>query len=297
MKVKIIGVPMDLGADRRGVDMGPAAIRYAQLQKRLKNNGISVKDIGNIQVPNPETTNIDNMRLKYLSEIVKTSELTAKEVYEALRDGFTPIVLGGDHSIALGTIAGVSKALGKIGVIWIDAHGDFNTEETTPSGNIHGMCLSASLGLGHPALTEIAGFSPKILPENTVIIGVRDIDNEEKDLIKKSGVNVFTMNHIDKFGMRDIMKEAIKLAGENTQGVHLSFDVDVLDPMVAPGVGTPVRGGITYREAALAMEMLADSDILSSLEFVEVNPILDKSNETATLAVGLIASAMGEKIL
>ncbi|AYO31847.1 arginase [Biomaibacter acetigenes] len=297
MKVRIIGVPMDLGADRRGVDMGPSAIRYAHLQQRLEENGIIVEDGGNIEVPNPESRKIKDEKLKYLHEIVESSERTADAVSGAIEDGFKPLVLGGDHSIALGSVTGVSRVLKKIGLIWIDAHGDFNTQDTTPSGNIHGMILAASLGLGHEALTNVGGFSPKVLPENTVLIGVRSIDRDEKRLIRESGINVFTMNDIDQCGMRNVMKKAIKLAGGGTAGVHLSFDMDVLDPMVAPGVGTPVRGGITYREAALAMEMLAESGIIRSLEFVEVNPILDRGNETAKVAVGLIASALGEEIL
>lgn len=297
MKVKIIGVPMDLGADRRGVDMGPSAIRYAKLQNRLKKNDIFVKDFGNIKVPNPETEIIKNPKLKYFCEIAKTSEKLANIVYSTKGEGFIPLILGGDHSISLGSIAGVSKFLKNIGVIWIDAHGDFNTDITTPTGNIHGMPLAASLGIGNKVLTEIGDFSPKVMPQNTVLVGVRSIDKKEAELIKKSGIHVFTMEHIDFYGMRDVMSKAIRLAGNNTKGIHLSFDIDVLDPSIAPGVGTPVRGGITYREAALAMEMIAKSNVLSSLEFVEVNPILDKGNETAHIAVSLIASALGEKIL
>jgi len=297
LKVRIIGVPMDLGADRRGVDMGPSAIRYAHLQQRLEENGIIVEDMGNIEVANPESRKIRDIKLKYLHEIVESSERTADAVSDALENGFKPLVLGGDHSIALGSVMGAGRVLKKMGLIWIDAHGDFNTQDTTPSGNIHGMILAASLGLGNEALVNIGGFSPKVLPENTVLIGARAIDRDEKRFIRQSGINVFTMNDIDRCGMRDVMKKAIKLAGGGTAGVHLSFDMDVLDPMVAPGVGTPVRGGITYREAALAMEMLAEAGILRSLEFVEVNPILDRGNETAKVAVGLIAAALGEAIL
>lgn len=297
MKVRIIGVPMDLGADRRGVDMGPSAIRYAHLQQRLEENGIIVEDIGNIEVPNPESRKIKDTKLKYLQEILESSERTADAVSDALEKGFIPLILGGDHSIALGSVMGASRTIKKMGLVWIDAHGDFNTQDTTPSGNIHGMILAASLGIGHQDLVQLGGFSPKVLPEYTVLIGARSIDRDEKRLIKESGINVFTMNDIDQCGMRNVIKKAIKLAGEDTAGIHLSFDMDVLDPMVAPGVGTPVRGGITYREAALAMEMLAEAGIIRSLEFVEVNPILDRGNETAKLAVGLIASALGEKIL
>lgn len=297
MKVRIIGVPMDFGQDRRGVDMGPSAIRYSRLHQRLADNDIETEDAGNIEVPNPETAKIKNMKLKYIDEILETSKKTADMVCKAIEDGTLPLVLGGDHSIALGSVTGTSKALKKIGLIWIDAHGDFNTEETTPSGNIHGMILAALLGIGDKRLVELGGFTPKVAPENVVLIGARSIDKEEKILIKQSGINVFTMHDIDRFGMMNVMQKALKLAGTGTRGVHLSFDMDVLDPTVAPGVGTPVRGGITYREAALAVEMLAEAQILRTLEFVEVNPILDKANETAHLAVGLIAAALGEKIL
>lgn len=297
MKVKIIGVPSDLGADRRGVDMGPSAIRYAHLQHRLEAIGIQVADAGNLQVPNPESRKILDPKLKYLPEVVDVAERLSATVSSAVEEGFIPLVLGGDHSIALGTIAGVSKSKKNIGLIWVDAHGDFNTDVSTPSGNIHGMILAASLGIGHRSLTDISGFSPKLKAQNTVIVGARALDKDETELIRESGIHVFTMSHIDRYGMKDVMKKAIKYAGEGVEGVHLSFDMDVLDPSVAPGVGTPVKGGITYREAALAMEMLSDAKVLSSLEFVEVNPILDKSNETAKLTVGLIASALGETIL
>lgn len=288
---------MDLGADRRGVDMGPSAIRYAHLQQRLEENGIIVEDRGNIEVATPESRKIKDVKLKYLHEIVESSERTAAAVIDALESGFTPLVLGGDHSIALGTVMGASRVLKKVGLIWIDAHGDFNTHRTTPSGNIHGMALAANVGIGNKDLVNIGGFSPKVLPENTVLIGARAIDRDEKRLIRESGIKVFTMNEIDRYGMEHVIRTAVKFAGEGTAGIHLSFDMDVLDPMVAPGVGTPVRGGITYREAALAMEILAECGLIKSLEFVEVNPILDRGNETAKVAVGLIAAALGEEIL
>ncbi len=297
MKVRVIGVPMDLGADRRGVDMGPSAIRYAHLQHRLEKNGLAVQDFGDIKVPNPESREIKEAKLKYLHEIAEASEMVAEAVSSALENGYAPLVLGGDHSIALGTLAGVRSVYEKIGLIWVDAHGDFNTQVTTPTGNIHGMSLAAGLGFGHDMLTGIGGFSPKVSPENTVLIGARALDIPERELIKKSGIHVFTMNHIDSRGMREIMEEAVRISASGTCGVHLSFDMDVLDPMFAPGVGTPVRGGISYREAALAMEILAESAVLRSLEFVEVNPILDRGNETASVAVSLIATALGELIL
>jgi len=297
MKVRIIGVPMDLGQDRRGVDMGPSAIRNARLSRRLGENDIQVEDMGNIEVPHPETIQIKNPKLKYIDEIIQISEKTADAVDRAICEGRIPLILGGDHSIALGSVTGSSRALKKIGLIWIDAHGDFNTEETTPSGNIHGMILAALLGIGDKRLVNVGGFAPKVSPENVVLIGARALDKEERVLIKKSGINVFTMHDIDRYGMRDVMQKAIELASKGTRGVHLSFDMDVLDPMVAPGVGTPVRGGITYREAALAVEMLAEAQIIRTLEFVEINPTLDRVNETSHVAVGLIAAALGEKIL
>lgn len=296
--VSIIGVPMDLGQMRRGVDMGPSAIRYGGLQERLTNLGWTVQDHGDILVDmreNAESSTAGN--LKNLSSVVKASELLAQKIDETIADDSFPLVLGGDHSIALGTLAGVAKKQKNLGVIWYDAHGDLNTADTSPSGNIHGMPLAASLGFGDPALINIGGFSPKVKPENVVIIGARDLDAGERKLIKETGIKVFTMHEIDRLGMTTVMKETIEYLRERTEYVHLSLDLDGLDPTEAPGVGTPVAGGLSYRESHLAMEMLEESGIITSAEFVEVNPILDEKNKTGAAAVALIASLLGEKLL
>jgi len=298
MHIRVIGVPMDLGADRRGVDIGASAIRYAGLNDQLRHLGYTVNDIGNIAVPQPESqpTSGDS-HLKYLEPIIQASEDLANAVTAALRDGEFPLILGGDHSIALGSITGVARVHRDIGVIWIDAHGDFNTSETTPSGNIHGMVLAALAGLGHSSLTEIGGWSPKINKQTIVIVGARDLDPPEQEILRNERIHVFTMTDIDQRGMSEIMREAVDIASQASHGVHLSLDMDSLDPRDAPGVGTPVRGGLTYREAHLAMEMVAASGRLVSMDAVEVNPILDRENATAHLAVELILSALGKKII
>jgi arginase len=294
--ITIIGVPLDLGADRRGVDMGPSAIRYAGVVSRLERMGFHIQDKGDIPVIRPHTfTETENH--KYLNEVVDANTKLAEAVSSVMKEGRFPLVLGGDHAIAIGTIAGVAKHVKNLGVIWFDAHGDLNTGETSPSGNIHGMPLAASLGYGHQRLVNIGGFTPKIKPENVVIIGARDLDPGERALIKEIGIKVFTMHEIDKLGMARVMEEAIQHVSKNTDGVHLSLDLDGLDPHDAPGVGTPVIGGISYREGHLALEMLADADILCSAEFVEVNPILDRENVTARVAVALMSSAFGDKLL
>ncbi|RXT05323.1 arginase [Ammoniphilus sp. CFH 90114] len=295
--ISIIGVPMDLGADRRGVDMGPSAIRYAGVKKRLESMGYHVEDVGDLRVPTPESYPIIHHNLKYLAEITKVNQELADEVDREMQKNRFPLVIGGDHSIAIGTIAGLAKHKQNMGVIWFDAHGDLNTGETSPSGNIHGMSLAVSLGIGHSDLTKIGGFAPKIKPEHTVIIGARDLDAGERELIKQIGLKVFTMHEIDRLGMPRVMEEAIAIVTKGTDGVHLSLDLDGLDPHDCPGVGTPVIGGITYRESHLAMEMLAEADILTSAEFVEVNPILDVQNKTAKVAVALMSSAFGDKLL
>jgi arginase len=295
--ISIIGVPMDLGADRRGVDMGPSAIRYAGVKKRLESMGYSIEDTGDLWVPTPEANPIVHQNLKYLSEIAKVNEELAQVVDREMGKGRFPLIIGGDHSIAIGTIAGLTKHKKNMGVIWFDAHGDLNTGETSPSGNIHGMSLAVSLGYGHRDLTHIGGFTPKIRPENTVIIGARDLDKGERELIKSIGMKVFTMHEIDRLGMPRVMEEAIAIVSKDTDGMHLSLDLDGLDPHDCPGVGTPVIGGISYRESHLAMEMLAEADILTSAEFVEVNPILDVQNRTAKVAVALMSSAFGDKLL
>ncbi|MFY0544165.1 arginase [Brevibacillus sp. H7] len=294
--VTIIGVPLDLGADRRGVDMGPSAIRYAGVVSRLEKIGFHIQDKGDISVNRPHTF-METDNHKYLDEVVDANTRLADAVSSVMEEGRFPLVLGGDHSIALGTIAGVAKHIKNLGVIWFDAHGDLNTGETSPSGNIHGMPLAASLGYGHQRLVNIGGFAPKLKPENVVILGARDLDPGERALIKEIGVKVFTMHEIDRLGMARVMEEAIQHVSKNTDGVHLSLDLDGLDPHDAPGVGTPVIGGISYREGHLALEMLADADILCSAEFVEVNPILDRENMTARVAVALMSSAFGDKLL
>ncbi|MGP1910353.1 arginase [Metabacillus sp. JX24] len=295
-RISIIGVPMDLGQMRRGVDMGPSAIRYAGVVERLEGLSYEIEDKGDIEIgrANREEEAANNLRnLKAVSEAsVKLSE----QVDEAIKSGAFPLVFGGDHSIAIGTLAGVSKHYENLGVIWYDAHGDLNTGETSPSGNIHGMPLAVSIGIGDEALTRIGGYTPKVKPENIVIIGARSLDQGEKELIKEKGIKVYTMHEIDRLGMTKVMEETIEYLKERTDGVHLSLDLDGLDPHDAPGVGTPVIGGISYRESHLAMEMLAESEIITSAEFVEVNPILDEKNKTATVAVALMGSLFGEKL-
>jgi len=288
---------MDLGADRRGVDIGVSAIRYANLNTRLRSLGHSVHDIGNLVVPQPESQPLGNSKLKYLEPIVQVCEELANVVTDTLQSGEFPLVLGGDHSIALGSIAGVTRVHKNVGVIWIDAHADFNTYETTPSGNIHGMILAASAGIGESRLTNIGGWSPKVNAQNIVIVGARDLDPAEQVLLRDHAMRVFTMSDIDQKGISEVMRQAISIAGQGNDGLHLSLDMDALDPKEAPGVGTPVKGGLTYREAHLAMEMIADSKQLVAMDVVEVNPILDRENATAQLAVELVLSALGKKIL
>lgn len=295
--VSIIGMPMDLGQGRRGVDMGPSAIRYAALQQIICDLGFDIEDLGDVTIPSPESLVIRDQNLKYLHEITQVCEELANRVSNVIERKRFPLVLGGDHSMAIGTVAGAAKHFKNMGLIWFDAHGDLNTGETSPSGNIHGMSLAASLGIGHPLLTQLGGFAPKVRPENVVLLGARELDLGEQQLIRDLGIKVFTMHEIDRLGMARVMEETIQIVSKGTDGVHLSLDLDGLDPSDCPGVGTPVPGGITYRESHLAMEMLADSGILTSAEFVEVNPILDQSNLTAKVAVALISSMLGKKIL
>ena len=301
-KIKVIGVPLDLGASRRGVDMGPSAVRVAGLEARLEALGHEVNDGGNIGVAIAETKHVGEQNARYLAEIKETCTKAAEMVEKSLEEGMTPVILGGDHSVAAGTVSGVAayfrKQHQRIGLIWIDAHADLNTPETSPSGNVHGMPLAALVGLGPTPLADILGFSPKVLPENTVLIGVRDIDATEKENIRRAGITeVYTMRDIDERGMRTVMEEALRAAGRGTAGYHVSLDMDWIDPEDAPGVGTPVRGGATYREAHLAMEIIADHGRMVSFEIVEVNPVIDEHNRTADLAVELISSAFGKKIL
>ncbi|HEY6332702.1 MAG TPA: arginase [Blastocatellia bacterium] len=300
-KVKIIGVPMDLGAGRRGVDMGPSVIRIAGLNSAITHLGYTVTDAGNVHVHPPEAMGRPDPHARFLPEITAAAEELAAMVEDALDKGFVPVVLGGDHSIAAGSVAGVAsyyrKQGQKIGIIWLDAHTDLNTPETTPSGNIHGMPLAAILGLGPEPLSRVGGFAPKVLPQNTVVIGARSVDPGERETIKQLGIKVFTMSELDERGMSEVIYEAIGIASDGTAGFHVTMDMDFLDPFYAPGVGTPERGGATYREAHLAMEKVAESERVLSVEITEVNPLLDTANQTAQLAVELILSALGKKIV
>ncbi len=300
-KIRIIGVPMDLGQSRRGVDMGPSAVRVAGLLTKLKQLGHQVEDLGNISVKQPEEMHFGEKRAKYLDEIAETCKDLGEQTGKALADGFLPLVLGGDHSIAAGSCSGVSnffhKESKKIGCIWLDAHGDMNTPESSPSGNVHGMPLAAIIGHGPAELTDLFGYRPKVEPHNVSLVGVRDLDARERRLIKETGVRAFTMRDIDERGLRDVMSEAIRYATDDAAGAVVSLDLDFVDPGDAPGVGTPVRGGVTYREAHLAMEMIADSKTMVSLEVVEINPVIDVHNKTALLAVELALSALGKRIL
>ena len=300
-QIRVIGVPLDLGQSRRGVDMGPSAVRVAGLEARLEAIGHRVEDAGNIPVAIPEQKKEGAANAKYLKEITATCTKAAELVFKTLEAGKVPVVLGGDHSIAAGTVSGAAEFYRRqnqrIGLIWIDAHTDMNTPESSPSGNVHGMPLASLMGLPPHELGNIYDFSPKVQPENCVLVGIRDVDNFEKENIRKAGVEVFTMRDIDERGMRAVMEEALRMAGRGTAGYHVSLDMDWIDPEDAPGVGTPVWGGATYREAHLAMEIIADHGRMLSFEIVEVNPVIDERNQTADLAVELALSAFGKKIL
>lgn len=297
MKVGIIGAPVDLGQRRRGVDMGPSAIRIAHLQERLEALGHKVEDHGNVPAADMSTASVGDSKARYLGDIVEQCRRIAELVSDCVRRDAFPLVLGGDQSTSIGTLAGLSRSGSRRGVIWVDAHGDFNTPQTTPSGNVHGMALAAILGYGDPRLSRLGEVSPMALEKNTVLVGGRSFDDREAKAIARSKVKVFTMREIDELGMKRVVEEAIGVAGAGVDHIHLSFDVDSMDPHEAPGTGTPVKGGLTYREAHLAMEMLSDSNKVTSAEFVEVNPILDNSNHTAELAVELILSLFGKKII
>ncbi len=300
-KIRIIGVPLDLGQSRRGVDMGPSAVRVAGLESKLEALGYIVEDKGNVPVALAETKSSGDPQAKYLKEIAETCSKEAELVIQTLEAGKIPLVLGGDHSIAAGTVSGVAefyrRSKQRIGLLWIDAHSDINTPESSPSGNVHGMPLGAIMGLFPGPLTDMYGFCPKVNPDNVVLVGIRDVDDVERENIRKAGVHTFTMRDIDERGMRAVMEEALRLVGRNTVGYHVSLDMDWIDPEDAPGVGTPVWGGATYREGHLAMEIIADHGRLLSFEIVEVNPVLDERNQTAELAVELALSAFGKKIL
>jgi len=286
-RVDIIGVPMDLGASRRGVDMGPSAIRYARLHDRLAELGIGeVLDHGNLSVPIREAASVNSASAKYFDVIESVNQELARLVEESVHSGGLPIVLGGDHSIAMGTLTGLTRARGSApGLVWIDAHSDINNPESSPSGNVHGMPLWFALKNGVAS------------PETTVQIGLRDVDEIEKRLLRESNVRAFSMTDVDKHGMTTIMQQALEIVGAGGRPIHVSFDMDAIDPSEAPGTGTPVKGGLSFREAHLAMEMLYESGQLQSIEMVEINPILDTRNQTAALAVGLICSALGKSIL
>jgi len=300
-RIAILGAPLDLGAGRRGVDMGPSALRLAGLNAKLTSLGYEVADLGNISVVQQESTPEGSHNARYLPEIARTCSNLAAKVEAVMSGNEFPLVLGGDHSIAIGTVAGVSRALRnrgeRLGMIWIDAHADMNTPESSPSGNVHGMPLACCVGEGPRDLTMLYEYSPKLDGSNIALIGLRDVDESERHLVRRSGVTVFTMRDIDERGLRTIMDQAVAIANDGTAGFHLSFDMDSVDPDEAPGVGTPVRGGMTYREAHLAMETICDCSGMISMEIVEVNPVLDEANRTALLGVELVMSAMGKKIL
>lgn len=299
--IRVIGVPLDLGQSRRGVDMGPSAMRVAGLEAKLEAMGYDVIDGGNVPVAMLETEAEGDPHAKYLNEITETCSAQAELIIKTLENGEIPLTLGGDHSIAAGTVSGVAEFYRRrnqrVGLLWIDAHSDINTPDTSPSGNVHGMPLGALMGLFQSPLTDLYGFTPKVRADNCVLLGIRDVDEHERENIRRSGVHTFTMRDIDERGMRAVMEEALRLVGRGTVGYHVSLDLDWIDPEDAPGVGTPVWGGATYREAHLAMEIIADHGRMLSFEMVEVNPVLDERNQTAELAVELALSAFGKKIL
>ncbi len=294
--VAVIGAALDLGAGRRGVDMGPSAIRYAGLEARIQALGRRCEDWGNVRTAVAEASAVGDERMRFLAQIKETCARIADLVVRAVEGDALPLVLGGDHSVALGTLGGLARAKGPGGVLWLDAHGDLNRPETSPTGNVHGMPLAATLGLAGPEFESEAFRLPAVDPARVALVGVRELDDGERNLLSELDARVYTMSDVDRLGVEPVLREALEhVAGDGF--VHVSLDMDVLDPEVAPGVGTPVRGGLSYREAHLAMELVAESGIVSSLEVVEVNPILDRENETAKLAVELVASALGARIL
>ena len=301
MIVHLLGVPMDLGSGRRGVDMGPSAIRIAGLATALRELGHEVVDDGDLTIRNMESLKVGDVRARYLAEIARAAGVAARKMERIMDRGHFPLVIGGDHSIAVGTVSGIAaycrQEKKKLGLLWVDAHGDINTPDTSPTGNIHGMPLAALLGHGPQALTGIGGAFQKVDPANVALVGIRSLDEGEKHRLKSLGVQVHTMSDIDRHGMHKIMKKALARVTDGTEHLHVSFDLDAVDPTVAPGVGTPVKGGLDYREAHLIMELLHDSEAMTSLEMVEVNPILDQGNASAAFAVELVQSAFGKKIL
>jgi arginase len=300
-KIAVIGAPLDLGAGRRGVDMGVSAIRFANLGQRLRELGCKVEDLGNVAVEQPERVSGGPRNARYLPQIAHACTRLAECVEGALSRGRMPLVMGGDHSVAIGTVSALSKHhrrnKKRVGLLWIDAHADMNTPQTSPSGNVHGMPLACLIGSGPRALTHIYGYAPKVDPKNVALVGIRDVDALEKPHVKNSGVRAFTMRDIDERGMRAVVEEALQIVSAGTEGFDVSLDMDAVDPEIAPGVGTPVRGGLSYREAHLAMEMIGDSGRMLALEVVEVNPVYDEANRTAMLAVELVSSALGKRIL
>lgn len=299
MQIDIIGAPLDFGAGRRGVDMGPSAIRYAGLKAGLEGLGLEVRDLGNVAVPIGENCAPGDPRLKYLDPIIEVERELIDVVSSSVANGRIPLVLGGDHSLAIGSITGAIMDGRRLGLIWLDTHGDFNTDETTPSGNIHGMPLAALCGYGSQRLITLDGLfpaEPRLDPANVVIVGARSLDAAEKVLMREAGITVFSMPMIDRFGIGAVMDRAVEIAAHGTDGIYVSFDLDVVDPAYAPGVGTAVPGGLNIREAHLAMEHVAATGLLAGLDLVEVNPILDRANMTAELAVELALSAFGKQI-
>jgi arginase len=299
--IAIIGAPLDLGAGRRGVDMGPSAMRVANINKRIATLGYEIEDLGNVPVEQPESLPEGPRHAKYLPQIAATCQRLAAMVEQAAEEDKAPLVMGGDHSIAIGSVAGMARHFRKkkkrMGLLWIDAHADMNTPQTSLSGNVHGMPLACCIGLGPEELTKLLGFSPKVHPRNVALVGLRDVDILERPHVRGSGVRAFTMRDIDERGLRAVMEQALGIVTDGTAGFHASLDMDFVDPQYAPGVGTPVRGGATYREAHLAMEMICDSGHMASMDVVEVNPVIDEVNRTADLAVELVMSALGKKIL
>ena len=299
--IHIIGVPLDLGAGRRGVDMGPSAMRIAGLDDRLTRLGCTVVDTGDLDTPIQETGDPGHSRKKYIREIASVCHALYERSLAVLENGGLPLVLGGDHSLGAGSVAAAAAwartSRKPIGLLWVDAHGDMNTPESSDSGNVHGMPLAALLGREPEELSSIGAFSPKVLPQTTVLIGIRNLDTAEKAHVRASGVHVFTIKDIDRLGIAAVMEQALAIATRGTAGLHVSFDVDVCDPSIAPGVGTPVKGGLDYREAHMVMELVAESGALTSLDIVEVNPVLDVRNSTAQLGTELVLSALGMEIL
>jgi arginase len=301
LPIHIIGVSLDLGGNRRGVDMGPSAFRIAGIAERIAALGATVVDHGDLVAPIPEIKSFGDPRKKYIREIARVCEKLYRTSLGALEKGGLPLVLGGDHSLAAGSVAATADFARRgnkpLGLIWVDAHGDMNTPASSDSGNVHGMPLASLLGPEPAELSRIGGFSPKVLPAHTVLIGIRNLDEREKEIVRESKVHVFTMKDIDRAGIASIVEQALAIAGTGTAGVHVSFDMDVCDPTIAPGVGTPVKGGLDYREAHMVMEIIADSGLLRALDLVEVNPILDDRNATAVLGAELASSALGQKII